>query len=189
MMSSLSGTAEGQIAESGGAETAAGRLSAEELCRSHSALVCRFAAMAAGSGVEADDLAQEALLKAVRNLDRYDPSRGSIDRWLWRIVVNVARDQHRSGARRRALWTRLLEHWYEAEGTVEGRALDSIDNQELMEAIRSLSERDRLLVALRFGADLDLAGVGQAVGLSTDSAGQAVLRALARLRSRLEATK
>ena len=43
-----------------------------------------------------------------------------------------------------------------------------------------------MLIALRFGADLDLAMVGEAVGLGADSAGQAVLRALGRLRSGLE---
>ncbi len=163
------------------------RLTPDELCGAYSATVCRFAAMVAGSDADADDLAQEALLKAVRNLDRFDPAKGTVDAWLWRIVANVAKDSHRARARRAGLWQRLAAAWStEPAANVEDRALESITWHELLIAIRRLPERDRTLIALRFGADLDLAMVGEAVGLSADSAGQAVLRALGRLRRGLE---
>jgi RNA polymerase sigma-70 factor (ECF subfamily) len=152
-------------------------------------MVCRFAAMASGSDLDADDLAQDALLKAIRSLDRFDPAKGTIDRWLWRIVANVAKDSYRARARRLAMWRRLATRWHEPVGAVEDRALDAIANDELIKAIRNLNDRDRLLIALRFGADLDLGAVGDAIGLSADSAGQAVLRALARLRQRLEVSR
>jgi RNA polymerase sigma factor (sigma-70 family) len=165
------------------------RLTAEDICRNYAATVCRFAAMAAGSDLDADDLAQDALLKAIRSLDRFDPAKGTIDRWLWRIVANVAKDSYRARARRLAMWRRLAARWYEPSGAVEDRALDAIANDELIKAVRTLNGRDRLLIALRFGADLDLRAVGDAIGLSADSAGQAVLRALARLRQRLEVSR
>lgn len=165
---------------------AAARPTPDELCATYSPTVCRFAAMVAGSDTDADDLAQEALLKAMRNLDRFDATKGTMDAWLWRIVANVAKDSHRARARRAGLWQRLVTTWSEPAANVEDRALESITRQELMTAIRRLAGRDRMLIALRFGADLDLATVGAAVGLSADSAGQAVLRALARLRRGLE---
>jgi RNA polymerase sigma-70 factor, ECF subfamily len=183
MMSGLTVAAEGP--RSAG-QTHAMRLTAEDLCHRYSATICRFAAMAAGAELEAEDLAQEALLKAVRSLDRFDPTKGSIDGWLWRIVANVARDSHRARARRLALWQRLVSRWREPVETVEDRALQAISNQELFGAIRKLNDRDRLLIALRFGADLDLNTLGAAIGLSADSAGQAVLRALSRLRHHME---
>jgi RNA polymerase sigma factor (sigma-70 family) len=165
----------------------AARPTPDELCSTYSGTVCRFAAMVAASDADADDLAQEALLKAVRSLDRFDPAKGTMDAWLWRIVANVAKDSHRARARRAGLWQRLVGAWsVEPAANVEDRALESITRQELLIAIRRLAERDRMLIALRFGADLDLATVGEAVGLSADSAGQAVLRALGRLRRGLE---
>lgn len=169
--------------------SAVSRPTAEVLCSDYSATVCRFAAMMAGSDSDAEDLAQEALLKAVRHLDRFDPDKGTIDAWLWKIVANAARDSHRARARRAGLWQRLAATWSEPAATVEDRALESISRQELLAAVRELKDRDRLLIALRFGADLDLATVGHAVGLSGDSAGQAVLRALSRLRDRLEGAR
>jgi RNA polymerase sigma factor (sigma-70 family) len=190
MMSALTVRTDGPDVEAGlrvaGAGRAVARPTPEELCLKYAATVCRFAAMAAGSDLDADDLAQEALLKAVRNLDSFDPAKGAMDGWLWRIVANVARDSHRGRARSSALWRRMVGVWQEPAENVEERALASFTRDEMVNAVRELNERDRLLIALRFGADLDLATVGKAVGLSADSTGQAVLRALARLRSRLE---
>jgi DNA-directed RNA polymerase specialized sigma24 family protein len=55
-----------------------------------------------------------------------------------------------------------------------------------MKAIRQLKSRERAVVALRFGADLDYEGVGTALGISTAAAGVATRRALRRLRTILE---
>ena len=162
------------------------RLTPQALCHDHVVAVCRFAGILAGSTEEAEDIAQEALLKAMRKLDRYDPSRGPLERWLWRIVVNSARDFRRRDSRRLALWDRLTKFRDEPSSTVEARALDNITNQELLAAVHSLGRRDRMLLGLRYGADLNLAAVGAAVGLSEAAAGQAVLRATSKLRKRLE---
>src|SRR5260370_13664912 len=130
MMGALTVPAEGLSAEPAlaGAKSAGSqpsvRLTAEDVCRTYSAMVCRFAAMAAGSDLDADDLAQDALLKAIRSLDRFDPAKGTIDRWLWRIVANVAKDSYRARARRLAMWRRLAARWHEPVGAVEDRALD-----------------------------------------------------------------
>jgi RNA polymerase sigma-70 factor (ECF subfamily) len=158
----------------------------ERLCEEYSVAVCRFAAMVARTSGDAEDIAQEALLKAIRSLAGFDPKRGSIDSWLWRIVVNAAHDHQRSERRRLVLWNRLLRFREEPSEAVEARALDNLSNAELLDAARGLQPRDRTLLALRFGADLDLAAVGAAVGLSEATAGQAVLRALNKLRNRLE---
>src|SRR5260370_26133 len=95
-----------------------------------------------------------------------DLGEGVIGRWMWRIVANVAKDSYRARARRLAMWRRLVGRWHEPVGAVEDRALDAIANAELIKAIRNLNDRDRLLIALRFGADLDLGAVGDATGLT-----------------------
>jgi RNA polymerase sigma factor (sigma-70 family) len=195
MMSALNVPAEGPFVEPAftvvdrADRSATVKLTAEDVCRTYSAMVCRFAAMAAGSDLDADDLAQDALLKAIRNLDRFDPTKGTIDRWLWRIVANAAKDSHRARMRRLALWDRLASRGHDSGEKTEDRALEAIEHAELIRAVRTLDDRDRLLIALRFGADLDLTSVGEVVSLSADSAGQAVLRALSRLRRRLEVSR
>ncbi|HWW96028.1 MAG TPA: sigma-70 family RNA polymerase sigma factor [Vicinamibacteria bacterium] len=162
------------------------RVTAERFCELYAPAVCRFAAMAARSPAEADDIAQEALLRAVRRLDRFDPLRGEVEAWLWRIVANVASDMQRAERRRLALWTRLSRVREVTIESVESLAIDHIDNQRLLASLRLLGPRDRTLLALRFGADLDLSAVGEALGMSEATAGRAVLRALEKLRSSLE---
>ena len=163
-------------------------MTAARFCELYAPAVCRFAAMAARTSTEADDIAQEALVRAVRGLASFDERRGSIEAWLWRIVSNVAHDHQRAERRRFALWTRLTESRDSSTESVESLALDRIDNSKLLETLRQLAPRDRTLLALRFGADLDLRAVGLALGMSEDTAGKAVLRALEKLRIALEVT-
>ncbi|WP_370148940.1 RNA polymerase subunit sigma-70 [Streptacidiphilus sp. EB129] len=55
-----------------------------------------------GAVGEVDDAVQETLLRAYRNLDRYDPDRAGLSTWVHTIATNVCLDLLR-GARRRAL--------------------------------------------------------------------------------------
>ncbi|MFJ8961770.1 RNA polymerase subunit sigma-70 [Lentzea sp. NPDC102401] len=55
-----------------------------------------------GSGFEAEDAAQETLLRAWKAHESYDSSRASLRTWLYRIATNICIDMQRS-AQRRAL--------------------------------------------------------------------------------------
>ena len=76
----------------------------EMLCALYADKVCRFAVVVAGRDRDPEDIAQDALLKAITRLDRFDPARGSMEGWLWRIVANTAKDAMRR-AHLRALLT------------------------------------------------------------------------------------
>lgn len=82
-------------------------LSAAELCERFAARVHQFATMVASNDVEAEDLAQSALERSLRGLASFDPTKGEVEAWLWRIVVNVARDAGRAVKRRQLLLERL----------------------------------------------------------------------------------
>lgn len=136
--------------------------------------------------MEAEDLAQDALVRAITRLDQFDPRRGEIEAWLWRIVANVTRDAGRMARRRQALLERLLLRLPQS-GPVQADISDSIGDEELLAAVRELDRRSRALIALRFGADLDYARVGTILGMSPSAARMATQRALSELRRRLEA--
>ena len=174
------------------AETsAAAAITAELLAGTYAARVHRFAAMVARGDQDAEDLAQEALLRVLRNASAFNEGRGELDAWLWRIVVNVARDAGRAAGRRRFLLERLHLRSTEvgAAAHVEDDALERIDNQRLLAAVRNLPPRARTVVALRFGAGLAYADIAAQIGTSSAAALMATRRALAELRRSLEASE
>jgi RNA polymerase sigma factor (sigma-70 family) len=164
----------------------ASHMTAEELCRRYSTQVCNFANVVARGSNEADDIAQEALLKAMRALPQYKPQQGDIDAWLWRIVVNTARDFSRSRNRRIRLLLRLGTLSTPAVVNAENVAMASLSNRDLRAALARLSYRNRSLLALRFGADMDIRQLAECSGLSPEAAGKAVQRAMQRLKSELK---
>jgi RNA polymerase sigma-70 factor, ECF subfamily len=153
----------------------------EMLCALYADKVCRFAAVVAGRDRDPEDIAQDALLKAITRLDRFDPARGSMESWLWRIVANTAKDAMRR-AHFRALLTERVGRSEPAMVNLEDVAVERLAAGELLDALARLSPRDRQLLGLRFVADLDTASVGAIVGLSAESARRAIGRALDRLR-------
>lgn len=167
----------------------AGPVTGEELCRMYAASVCRFAAMVSSTPSDAEDLAQDALLRAVRGLSTYDAARGSMETWLWRIVSNAGRDAASRRQRLRDLVVRLGIAMPRESESVEDAALARLADADLHAELRQLPWRDRTLLALRYGADLDMHQVGAAVGLSPESAARATRRALGRLRARLTEVK
>lgn len=159
------------------------RMTPEELCSRYAARVAKFASIAAGADADADDIAQEALLKAIRHLNGYDARRGSYDAWLWRIVVNTARDSMRRARVREILRLRLSQEHNVID--VEAAAIERATASELYESLERLGPRDRELLALRFGSEMSTAEVGAVLGLSAETARRAIGRALERARAQL----
>lgn len=147
----------------------------------------RFAAMVTRNQHESADIAQEALLKVLRRQDRFDPGRGTFDSWLWRIVLNVARDAGRAASRRQALLERLHVLGRAEQGpNAEEMALQHMNDERLLAAVHRLTKLPRTLVALRFGARLSYREIGDQMGMTEAAALMATRRALAFLRKDIE---
>ncbi|MDA8397967.1 MAG: sigma-70 family RNA polymerase sigma factor [Actinomycetota bacterium] len=160
------------------------RLSPEQLCARYADRVYRFAAMVSRDLDDAQDLAQDALERAIRGLPKFDPSRGLLEAWLWRIVVNSAHDRGRAAKRRQMLMERIIA-LTPGQAALDPEAPEGLTDSDLIQAVRSLRPRQRAVLALRFGADLDYATLAKTLGISPTAARVATCRALATLRSRL----
>jgi RNA polymerase sigma-70 factor (ECF subfamily) len=145
--------------------------------------IYKFAQMISTDSRNAEDLAQDALERAIRGLKSFDPAKGEIEGWLWRIVVNASRDAGRIVGRQRLAFERLADRWVVDQKVVD--LADHISRAEVLDAVRALSPRHRAVIALRYGADLDFQHVGQALGITESAASMVTRRALANLRTRL----
>src|SRR5438105_6870958 len=116
-------------------------VTAEFLSATYLARVLRFALMVSPPGTDPEDVAQDAMVTALARLDRFEPSRGSLDGWLWRIVVSRARDAGRAARRAELLFDRVQAVVQQAPTTdrsPESVVLDRLRDQDLIAAVRRL---------------------------------------------------
>src|SRR3954453_20708358 len=116
----------------------------EQIYRARLRELCGGAAAISGSRQAAPDLVQEAFVRAVRRIDSFRAD-GPLEGWLWRIVVNVA-----SNRRREPLTIALPDEEPGIDAFTDAPA-----QPELAAAMSRLSERQRLVLFLRYYADLD----------------------------------
>jgi RNA polymerase sigma factor (sigma-70 family) len=145
----------------------------EALYRDRLAAFVRTAAAIAGDLESGRDAVQEAFATAVRKRERYR-GEAPLEAWLWRIVVNEARDR-----RRRRAPVPLA-----AVGSSNDRHVS--DEDALRVALAALPERQRLAVFLRYYADLDYEGVRTALDIAPGTVGATLNAAHAALRRQLE---
>jgi RNA polymerase sigma-70 factor (ECF subfamily) len=140
----------------------------------------------AGAGDDADDVVQEAFVKGYRKLSSF---RGEVFRpWLLRIVVNETQNLHRSVRRRAAMALRLRPDPAADVVDPEVEAVAGERRERLLSAVRTLPEKDRLVVACRYFLDLSEAETAQVLGWPLGSVKSRTSRALAKLRDRLDAS-
>jgi RNA polymerase sigma-70 factor (ECF subfamily) len=160
------------------------------LVRPHHADALRLATVITGSRADAEDVVQEALVKAHAAMDRFRP--GSPFRpWLLRVVANEAKNRRRAGHRRAAAterYARLAVVGSAGEAPdPEALALARVRAEALWRAVGALDERDRLVLAYRYFADLSEAETAEALGCRPGTVKSRLSRALSRLRDRLDA--
>jgi RNA polymerase sigma factor (sigma-70 family) len=127
----------------------------------------------------AEDLTQLTFERALRAWPRYDPRRSSPATWLLSIARHALIDHQR---RPGAVLTELDERVLPATPGPEERLAGSA---ELIDALAALDDREREVLALRYGGDLSGHDIAALLGLTPGNVHQISSRALARLRTML----
>lgn len=140
--------------------------------RPHLATMHRYAARRVGA-VHADDVVQEALLRAWRRRSTYDPSRGEPVPWLLAIVRDRA--------------TRHLRRARPQVGLVDAQVLSTPADLDLERALARLTSRQREVIDLYYFVDLDVANVAAVLGRAPGTVRATLHQARAALRVQLTA--
>jgi RNA polymerase sigma-70 factor, ECF subfamily len=141
--------------------------------------VYAYVAYRIGDGPDAEDVTSETFERALRYKDSYDRTKGEPAAWL----IGIAR---------RCLAGAAAGSVPVAEQTTERAATGDLEEDmvrkiSLAEGLSRLSERDRELLALRYGADLAVAQIGQLLDLRSNAVEVALHRARERLATALAA--
>jgi len=139
--------------------------------------VYAYVAYRVGDRTEAEDITSETFERALRYRSSFDARRGDPVGWLLGIARNCIYD---------AMLHPRLVPVETPEPADEGFEAQVVGRLTLAEALATLADRDRDLLALRYGADLRPREIAALLDLRTNAVEVALTRARARLASALE---
>jgi RNA polymerase sigma factor (sigma-70 family) len=136
-----------------------------QLVHQYQDLAFRTAFLIAGNSAEAEDAAQEAIVKAYYALGRFRPE-AAFRPWLLQIVANTARNRRRAAGRRAQLALRATSESSSAaeDPSPEAVALAEEERRELLALVNQLHEGDWLAIACRYFLELSEAECAAAMG-------------------------
>jgi RNA polymerase sigma-70 factor (ECF subfamily) len=126
-------------------------------------------------------------VKAYRSLNRFRDG-ASFRPWLLRIVVNEAHNVVRSERRHERLGARAAERLDANAAGPDEAVLARDEVQTVLSALAQLAKADRLVIALRYFAELPDAEAAVLTGTTQEAYRVRLMRARRRLQALLEAT-
>jgi RNA polymerase sigma-70 factor (ECF subfamily) len=160
----------------------------DQLLRRHYDRIHAVCRRIAGSSRDADDACQDALIKIVRSLPRFD-GRSSFSTWAYRIATNASLDELRRRQRRPALHVVGEDDRPETADPRADQYTEAFPDRLLLDvALDRLPEELRVAVVLRDVADFDYAEIAETLDIpigtvkSRISRGRAALAEQLRLR-------
>jgi len=139
--------------------------------------VYSYVAYCIGDGAEAEDITSETFERAIRYRSSYKASHGEPIGWLIGISRRCIADAVKA----------RLELFEPDDAVADGDlAEDSALRLDVANAVATLDERNRELIALRYGADLTAKQNAKLLGVKTNAVEVALHRALGRLKVLLD---
>lgn len=158
-----------------------------DLVHAHQTFVYNLALRVLGHPQEAEDLAQEAFVRAWLALPRFR-AEARFSTWLYRIVVNLCYNRlPRLRRELNALGEEQIEAWPDETPAAEAHLEDEALRRRLQCEIERLPESYWLLITLRFQQELSYEAIAQVMALPLGTVKIGLFRARARLRQALRA--
>lgn len=152
----------------------------EAIVRDHQTPVFRLAYLILADRADAEDVAQDAFIRAHKHLDKFDLER-SLRPWLLSIVANLARNRRRSLGR---YWAAIQKYvWSEPPPATEADFTTQFNRaHDLWLAVRRLRPPEQEIIYLRFFLDLTVAEAAATLEVAPGTVKSRLNRALQQLR-------
>jgi RNA polymerase sigma-70 factor (ECF subfamily) len=152
----------------------------------HYERIARYIAVRIGHTTDAEDLASDVFVRALRSADSYKPGGAPMEAWLIRIAHNIVVDYLRKKGRRPA--NQPLDEGLELPDS--NNPTEPLEKKEefkvLHEKMGQLSEAQRKVLALRFGAEMTSEQIAQVMGKNPGAIREMQSAAIKKLRSLME---
>jgi RNA polymerase sigma-70 factor (ECF subfamily) len=158
----------------------------EAVVASHHAEIRRYLLRLTARASDADDLSQEAFLRAFRAF-RTLPGDANVRAWLFTIATNLGRNHFRAQSRRRRAYAVVaLESRDSTPERADGQLIAGEAQARVERVVAGLPEKQRLAFIMRKMHELEYAEIGASLGCSEDSARANVFQALRKIRRDLD---
>ena len=167
-----------------------------ELCRRHSKQILRTVLRITGNTADAEDMLQEALLKAYIHIEGFE-GRSAFSSWLTQIAINSALMLLRK-KRSQPVYSfesisgvddfKLPEPMETSNNPEESCILNALEN-ECVRAIQHLSPTLQVVVQIRYREDASVAQIAEMLGISESAVKSRLFRARSKIRTHLERTR
>jgi RNA polymerase sigma-70 factor (ECF subfamily) len=156
-------------------------LAFRQLSRRHLPAMLGLARRVLGNAADAEDVAQEAMLRVWTHAPRWQPL-AAFRTWLTRIVVNLCLDR-----KRRAPWVALEAAGEIVDPTPDATALAEQSERErtLTAAIATLPARQRAAIVLTYTEGMTNAQVAEVLDTSVSAVETLLIRGKQNLRAKL----
>jgi len=158
----------------------------ELLVNQHAQLVYNLALRTLSNPQEAEDIAQEAFVRAWQALPTFQ-AKAKFSTWLYRIVTNLC--YNRLPRLKQELQAVDTDEQYElpaSETAVEAQLLTLETQNQLHQAIANLSESYRLLITLRHLQEMSYDEIASVTGMPLGTVKTGIFRARRQLRQTFE---
>ncbi len=147
-----------------------------ELVRRHGSAVRGLLRRMGAQASTADDIAQDAFLTAFERVSEFR-GEGTFSAWVKRIAARLYVRRWRKDSR--------MTEEVEQDDQGHGGEVSTVDRIDLDEAMKTLSDQERLCVSLCYGAGLSHAEAAETIGAPLGTVKSHVKRGLDKLRIRL----
>jgi RNA polymerase sigma-70 factor, ECF subfamily len=161
----------------------------DELVWRYRNAVASFIVATLGRSTDVEDLSQEVFLRVHQALPRFKPS-GSFPAWLYRITINLCRDEIRKKRLRRFLSLDEMEPSEPAFKDASARS-DSVtmareEREVILNALGKVNEKYRTALVLREYEDMSYGEIASVLGISEQAVKSRIFRAREQLRDLLK---
>ncbi len=162
------------------------RVAFRQLVLEHSHAMFRLAWRLTGDEAAAEDIVQEAFIKAWRKLDEFRME-SSFKSWLHRITVNTAMDYLRKRSRR----NQFEQEEPEWDVSIQASKVSSAEAQldlrlQTQAAMMDLSEVERSALMLKHFEGYSIEEISQMLEITTGACKQTIFRAVKKMRTALK---
>jgi RNA polymerase sigma-70 factor (ECF subfamily) len=135
-----------------------------QLYEEHFDKIYRYVVLRIGNQAEAEDLAQQVFLNALRSISSFKWKGAPFSAWLFRIAHNLVVDYLRKRAKR--VTTPLDDSLVDSDSNPQKMTEQRLDIERLASATEQLTKSQREVISLRFAGELSVAEVAKVIGKS-----------------------